>query len=348
MLLYCCTATATLHRCCLQALLPNSFTLLYFHLSAPSLCKVIVVHPPSDPLALLQPPLLPGATALVAHVEGDAMRLFFSPEDIYVVRNEKLACTWMSQMAKIRLQMRDGREPFAWRSKPEVHTPIREQHRLHADLTRGVSAFLRSGLEGRWKLPRACCCCTPPWNKGRRSMVWFPFGLTDASFQPLILSRADLREEHSMFTSGCRVAVIEDWNAELFRCQTPKFVCTVYTILHGGPLYGDEGADVAGTHTRMLSLVITHVDPLGGNFARVDCPAHNRCRATNKSVHGAVGRLPRIDIEESTPGSRSDCVGYGADHILVAAFREVRNTFDERGRHADDGGTLFSVCRPAE
>ena len=62
-------------------------------------------------------------------------------------------------------------------------------------------------------------------------------------------------------------------------------------------------------------------DCLEGDFD--DC-----FRTAGESDHGPVGGLARIDVQHLDSGAPADDIGYGIYDFRVAAFAEIRHTFN--------------------
>ena len=103
---------------------------------------------------------------------------------------------------------------------------------------------------------------------------------------------------HTLFVHG---------NAQLLARATGKLAGHLHTVLHRHSLgfdrirkaYADrnEGAHIAGSHTRVLSVVLGHVDQLISDTASVQCSLNHRLLVTHERIHGSVGRSARIHIQ---------------------------------------------------
>lgn len=63
---------------------------------------------------------------------------------------------------------------------------------------------------------------------------------------------------------------------------------------------GDEGADIASSHTRMLTVVLSHINEFLGDLASVEGTLHDGIGRTNEGVDGSVGGLASINIKKGT------------------------------------------------
>ena len=84
-----------------------------------------------------------------------------------------------------------------------------------------------------------------------------------------------------------------------------------------------RGANVGGTHARVCSVVLAHVDYLRGFFNSPESGFDHGFRFAHKGHYGAVGGLARVYIKQTNAGNGLDDVGYFFDYVHVAAFAEI-------------------------
>ena len=78
----------------------------------------------------------------------------------------------------------------------------------------------------------------------------------------------------------------------------------------------------------MRSFVLGHVDQFRRFFDTPKRGLNCNIRITNKSHHCPVCARPSINIEQRHAIDRLNRIGNLPNHILVAAFRKIRHTFD--------------------
>ena len=104
--------------------------------------------------------------------------------------------------------------------------------------------------------------------------------------------------------------------------------------MRGGLLHGDAGnrnerANIGRAHARVLAAVLHHVDELAGLPNRAERRLGDGGRCADEGDDGAVGRLARVDVEQLDALDGLDLVGDLFDNRRIAAFTEIRNTFDQ-------------------
>ena len=118
-------------------------------------------------------------------------------------------------------------------------------------------------------------------------------------------------------------------------CRNCKFLC--YTLGKGSSELGtflksdtcnrDKRAHIGSSHTRMLAMMLTHVDQLGCPLDAAESSFHHCLRFSYESHNRAVGRRARIYIEEFDALYTLDCVGNTLYRVRIAALTEIGHTF---------------------
>ena len=101
-------------------------------------------------------------------------------------------------------------------------------------------------------------------------------------------------------------------------------------VFNGDAVDRDEGNDVGRAHARMRARVDVEVDEFGGLAHAADGGFLNGLALADQSDDAAVVIGVHFAIEQVDAGHFHG-VDDGVNFGFVAAFREIRNTFDERG-----------------
>lgn len=139
-------------------------------------------------------------------------------------------------------------------------------------------------------------------------------------------------EIFSLGGEGCGLVAIYR-NAEFVSNPACKFTRQLGTFLEGDTAHGHEWTNIGSSHSRMCSMMVAHVDHLGRFLDTLKGCFHDVIGATYESNHGAVGGLTGIHVKQSYGRGRTDGIGYGFDHTLVASFAEIRDTLYQLGFH---------------
>src|SRR5208282_2630159 len=108
----------------------------------------------------------------------------------------------------------------------------------------------------------------------------------------------------------------------------------------------NKGHDIGCSHARVRTLVFREIDQLGGLPYPANGGFLNGFTLADQGDHAAVVVGIHLAVEEIDPG---DLHGFdnGIDFGGVAAFREIRNAFDESAGHGlkDNGRRLGRATR---
>ena len=101
-------------------------------------------------------------------------------------------------------------------------------------------------------------------------------------------------------------------------------------VLHGRAFEGNERHDIGGPDARMLTLMCGEIDALLRDLHRGEGGGDGRLERRHEGDHRAMMRRVAGHIEHVGAGCAGDGVANRGDHRRIAAFREIRDAFDER------------------
>ena len=158
--------------------------------------------------------------------------------------------------------------------------------------------------------------------------VGFPLLGTEAAAQALVLAGAAVGQVAALGDEG-GVLVAIDGNLQLLAEALAQLVGILDDLFHGDVGDGDEGADVGGTLTGVSTVVLGHVNELGGFLDDLVGGFEDGLGFTDEGDDGAVGGLTGVDIKEF---DTFDLLNLGSDlidDIHVAAFAYIGHAFNE-------------------
>ena len=103
-----------------------------------------------------------------------------------------------------------------------------------------------------------------------------------------------------------------------------------HAVVHRDVAHRDEGDDVGGAHTRMLARVSREVDPLSGDGDGAKGRGDRGIGRGDEREDRAMVRGVGLDVEKVDAGDAGERSAERVQRRLIAAFREVRHTFDQR------------------
>ncbi len=112
-------------------------------------------------------------------------------------------------------------------------------------------------------------------------------------------------------------------------------------VLERQALDRHERHHVGRAHARVLAPVLGQVDQLAAALHRAERRLHHRIGLAREGEHGAVVVRVHLAVEQRDAGNGRDGLHDLLHHLAAAAFREVRDAFDELG-HGD--GILRQLC----
>ena len=118
-----------------------------------------------------------------------------------------------------------------------------------------------------------------------------------------------------------------------FRADMP---CHGNAVFNRHAFNRDERHHVGGAHARMRTLMFGQVDQLRGLAYSADHRFLNRVAVADQRDHAAVVVGIHLAIKQIDAGHLHG-IDNGVDFGLVAAFRKIRDTFDQRAGHTREG-----------
>ena len=108
-----------------------------------------------------------------------------------------------------------------------------------------------------------------------------------------------------------------------------QFVGQFGTLLKGDAGHGNQRAYIGGTHARVCTVVVTHVDELTGLADSLEGSLEHCVGLTHKGHHCAVGSLAWVHVEQFHALDTFDLIGNLLNNGHIASLTEVRHAFHD-------------------
>ena len=128
---------------------------------------------------------------------------------------------------------------------------------------------------------------------------------------------------------GGRVFVQEGGNLQFVPDTLGHALGELHALLHSDVLgLGNKGDDVGGTHALVLTLVLVHVDALGGDLGQLEGNLFNGVDVADQSKYAAVVIAVGLGVKQSTAGDAVGCLDQRVigSFVLLLAAAEVGDT----------------------
>ena len=146
--------------------------------------------------------------------------------------------------------------------------------------------------------------------------------------QTLILAAAAYRQIPAFLCVGC-ILIAEYGDTELLAYPFGKAAGILHALLHSHACDRHERAHIGSAHTGMLTVMMPHVDNLGGLLHCTESGFHNFLRLAYKSHDCTVGGRTRVHIEEPYSLNALRSVSDLFDNLHIASFAEIGDAFDK-------------------
>ena len=108
-----------------------------------------------------------------------------------------------------------------------------------------------------------------------------------------------------------------------------QFVSQFGTLLQRDAGHGDERANVGGTHTRVSTMVSTHVDELTSLADSLEGSLKHSVRLSHEGHHRTVGSFTRVHVKQFHAFHFLNLIGDLFDNGHIASLTEVRHAFHD-------------------
>ena len=165
-----------------------------------------------------------------------------------------------------------------------------------------------------------------------RAKVWFPRRIV---LHPLVQTGQSSSTNCGQFAqlgATSRRTVEEDWDPQLLTNPSPHSMDDVHAVVQRQPAEGHDGYHVRCTNSWMFSMVLSEVNERACGSDRPKRGFGDCVDATHEGEHRAVMRAIRVHVQQVCPGRRCDDGSKRFDHVLIAAFAEIRYALD-KARH---------------
>ena len=105
-----------------------------------------------------------------------------------------------------------------------------------------------------------------------------------------------------------------------------QFACQFSTLLKGDTAHGNKREHISGTHTRVGTMVLAHVNQFSGLLHGLESGFDHCIGFAHKGHHSTVGGLSGIHIEQFYTLTAFNNIGYLAYHAFVTSLAEIGDT----------------------
>ena len=158
--------------------------------------------------------------------------------------------------------------------------------------------------------------------------VGLPLLGAKARAEALVLAGAAVGQVAALGDEG-GVLVAIDGDLQLFAEALAQLVGVLDNLVHRDVAHRDEGAHIGGTLARVGTVMLRHVDKLGGFLHHLVGGLEHGLRLTDEGDDGTVGGLAGVHIEKL---HTLDLFNLGSDlidDIHVAALADIGHTFNK-------------------